>query len=68
MRKIESLNIRYVGFKSPENADEVELEILGLQTAIAAAQQRISVLNQSLKLEKLFGDHDAKTIEEAHSS
>jgi len=54
MRKVESLSIRYVGYKEPENLEEVELEILGLETAMAAAKQRISVLKQSLKLRELM--------------
>jgi hypothetical protein len=50
MREIESLMIKYVGYKEPSTEDEVELEILGLRTAIAAAEQRVAVLTQSLKL------------------
>jgi hypothetical protein len=69
MRKVESLTIRYVGYKTPESNHEVELEILGLQTAIAAAQQRISVLKQSLKLEELLGEQrNAETVTEAPNS
>ena len=50
MRKIESLSIRYVGYKDPSTSEEVELELLGLQTAIAAAKQRMAVLKQGLYL------------------
>ena len=35
---------------------EVELEILGLQTVIAAAKQRIAVLNQSVELQRIMGE------------
>ena len=50
MRKVESLSLVYIGYNKPETADELEMEILGLETAIAAAKQRVSVLRQSLKL------------------
>ena len=53
MRKVESLSIRYVGFKEPRSQEEVELEILGLETAIAAARQRICVLKQGLHLQEM---------------
>jgi hypothetical protein len=53
MRKVESLIVKYLGYKDPESIDEVELEILGLETAISVAQQRIAVLKQSLKLKKI---------------
>ena len=54
MRKVESLSIRYLGYKDPETLDEVELEILGLETVIAAAKQRISVLSQGIKLKEIM--------------
>jgi len=53
MKEIESLMIRYVGYREPRTPDEVELEILGLRTAIAAAGQRIAVLDQSLRLQEI---------------
>jgi len=54
MRNVESLAIKYIGYNNPETAEEVELELLGLQTAIAAAEQRIAVLKQSLQLQLLM--------------
>lgn len=53
MKEIESLMIKYVGYKEPETSDEVAFEILGLRTAIAAAGQRIAVLEQSKKLQEI---------------
>lgn len=69
MRKIESLVIKYVGYNNPETQSEVELELLGLETAIAAANQRIAVLKQSLKLQSLMHESaveetNDKTVEE----
>ena len=49
MRKLEELFIKYIGYKQPETVDEVELEILGLKTAIKQAELRISMLEQGLK-------------------
>ena len=54
MKEMERVDISYVGFKSPETIDEVELEILGLRTAIAVAQQRIAVLEQSIKMQAIM--------------
>ena len=54
MRKVESLMIKYVGYKEPKTSEEVQLEILGLETAIAAAKQRIAVLTQSVQLQRLM--------------
>ena len=73
MRKVESLSIRYIGYDKPENHDEVELEILGLETTIAVAKQRIAVLRQSLKLQSMVkdstvGDEHAQTITETSNS
>jgi len=56
MRKVESLSLKYVGYKEPMNEDEVELELLGLETIIAAARQRIAVLKQSVKLTEIMRD------------
>lgn len=54
MRKTEKLFINYVGYKEPENKDELEFEILGLENAIKNAELRISMLRQGLKLNLLF--------------
>jgi hypothetical protein len=73
MRKVESLLIKYIGYDKPESLDEAELEILGLETAIATAKQRISVIQQSLKLQSLIknsvveDEHHAQTVTETNS-
>ena len=53
MRKVEKMQVDYVGYKTPETADEVDLEILGLEMAIATAQARIALLRQGLHLNKM---------------
>jgi hypothetical protein len=70
MRKVESLSLKYVGYKEPQNETEVEFEILGLETIMAAAKQRIAVLKQSLRLIDIMknatGDEsNAQTVQEA---
>lgn len=61
MRKPEKVFVEYVGFRQPETMDELELEILGLKTAMAAAQSRIASLEQSKQL-YLMGEKDAKIV------
>ena len=69
MRKVESLAIKYVGHKEPQTNEEVELEVLGLLTAIAAAKQRIAVLKQGVMLQHVMNASvekettDEKTVE-----
>lgn len=73
MKDIESLIIKYIGYKEPSTEEEVELEILGLRTSIAAAGQRIAVLEQSLKLQEIVqkskaeGTTDEKAITSSSS-
>jgi hypothetical protein len=71
MRKVESRTINYIGYNKPETLDELEMEILGLETAIATANQRIAVLRQSIKLNDIVSkstidedDADEKTVAE----
>lgn len=72
MQAIEKLELKYLGYKEPETEEEVELEILGLRTAIAAAEQRIAVLEQSLKMREIMRnakeDVDEKTVEKTADS
>lgn len=55
MQKVQKLTLPYIGVSDPETAEEVELELLGLATVIAVANQRIAVLKQSLRLQELMG-------------
>lgn len=50
MKELEKLNIQYMGFAQPGTQSEVELEILGLELAIKAAEHRIATLKQGLHL------------------
>ncbi|MFA5023452.1 MAG: hypothetical protein WC523_00645 [Patescibacteria group bacterium] len=72
MRKVESLSLRYVGYSSPENEEETELELAGLETLIATANQRIAVLKQGLCLNKIMKnstveDKNEQAISETNS-
>jgi hypothetical protein len=72
MRKIEKLRVEYVGYKNPETLDEAEMEILGLETAIRGAQQRVAMLKQSMLLNKMMKDSvvddNEETVEKADST
>jgi hypothetical protein len=50
MKNPENCKISYLGFSKPESPKEIEFEILGLKNLIAKAQERISSLEQSVKL------------------
>lgn len=73
MRKIESLNIGYVGYAEPNSVEEVELELLGLETVVAVARKRMAVLKQSLKLQEIMqnsmvDDNNEENIPETSSA
>ena len=68
MRKVEDLKVGYVGYSNPETQDEVDFEILGLNTAICQISKRIAILRQGIQLNKLqqlsIGDEtDAEAVE-----
>ncbi len=48
MKKPDECKIEYSGYISPSTPDEIKLEILGLEFAIAESNRRISLLKQSL--------------------
>lgn len=52
--KLKHLKIEYIGIEKPETQAEVEFEILGLETVIADAKNRISQLKQGIALAKLM--------------
>lgn len=47
MKEPEICSIEYCGFKSPKTQEELQFEILGLETAIFEAKKRIATLRQS---------------------
>ena len=61
MRKVESLSLKYIGYSQPENEEELELELSGLELVITTAQQRIAVLKQGKQLTRLMKN---STVEE----
>ena len=50
MREPNTCKVDYCGYTKPRTPDEISFEILGLETLIKTAEQRISVLKQSLFL------------------
>jgi len=71
MKKLEKLTIEYVGYQQPETEDEVQMEILGLESAIQGAKHRIAVLKQGVQLNKLMRtsseESDAETVETSNT-
>ena len=47
MRDPESCSLEYCGYSKPRSPHEVSFEILGLESLIKMAEQRISILKQS---------------------
>lgn len=52
--KLKHLKIEYLGIEEPKTPTEIEFEILGLETVIAEAQNKISQLKQGMVLAKLM--------------
>ena len=53
MREPELCVVKYCGYAEPRNPEELEFEILGLETAIFEAKKRIATLKQSNFLVKV---------------
>lgn len=64
MRKVQDRYVKYVGYSDPKSVSELELEILGLETAITKAQQQISILKQGIKLSELMENSIAEDKDE----
>ena len=54
MRQVEKLTVEYIGYQNPETEDEVQMEILGLESAICGIRHRIATLQQGVHLNKLM--------------
>lgn len=48
------LQINYLGIKDPETPEEIQFEIMGLETAISEAKYKIAQLKQGLSLANLI--------------
>jgi hypothetical protein len=64
MKKPEERVISYIGYNKPENKDELEFEILGLQNAIAKINLKISELRQSDFLASAALKNNASNIDD----
>lgn len=53
MRDPETCRVEYCGYNKPQNQDELEFEILGLETALCEIKKRIATLKQSEFLVKV---------------
>lgn len=47
IREPEKCNIEYCGFQKPQSPEELQFEILGLETAICEINKRIATLKQT---------------------
>ena len=54
MRKLEEVYIKYVGYQEPETEEELEMELLGLETALCAVKSRIAILHQSRHMKAMM--------------
>jgi len=48
-----TLHLEYLGIVQPQSPNEIEFEILGLESAITEAKHKIAQLKQGLALAKL---------------
>lgn len=53
MREPETCHIEYCGYGEPRTPEELEFEILGLETAVCEIKKRIATLKQSSYLVKI---------------
>lgn len=65
MKSPETCKISYLGFSKPENPSELEVEILGLKNLIAKANERITSLEQSLKLAQIYIEEELNKKKES---
>lgn len=67
MKNPETCKISYLGFSKPETPSELEVEILGLKNLIAKANERITSLEQSLKLAQIYIEEELKKNKESNT-
>lgn len=56
--KVEQLDVKYLGIKNPKTIDEIKFEILGLETLILEAKNKISQLKQGVALARLLAEEE----------
>ena len=65
VREPETCKIEYCGYNSPKSKEEIEFEILGLETLIKNAEARISQLKQSSYLASYAINKQVSSIDKA---
>lgn len=65
MREPEDCKINYCGYNSPKSKEEIQFEILGLETLIKKAEARISQLKQSSYLAEYAINKQVSSIDKA---
>jgi len=56
--------MKYCGFSIPVSSDEIKFEILGLESLIKQAEERIASLRQTSFLADLVIKSESETLEE----
>lgn len=54
MKKVQKLQVEYVGISSPENDLEVDFEVAGLESVMCEIKSRIAKLRQAQQLNRLL--------------
>ena len=62
MREPKNCSISYCGFQSPQNFEEIQFELLGLDNLIKRAEERISMLKQSSFLANLAITNESENL------
>jgi hypothetical protein len=64
MREPQNCEMKYCGFSKPVSSDEIKFEILGLESLIKQAEERIASLRQTSFLADLVIKSESETLEE----
>ena len=63
MREPKERALRYCGFDSPRDFEEIQFEMLGLENLIKRAEERISMLKQSSFLANLAIERQSDNLD-----
>ena len=64
MREPQNCEMKYCGFAKPASCDEIKFEILGLESLIKRAEERIASLRQTSFLVSLAIENESETLDD----
>jgi len=64
MREPENCKLIYCGFSNPRTKEEIEFEILGLETLVKQAEEKIATLKQTKFLAEIALNKNASNLKE----